>query len=108
MVMTKKDVEEYEKMISKLENEKGPNDLEMQIEYHKSMNKILQNKILDSHNKIKELEKIEGVHRKINGDLRKEVYDWKMKAAKADEYKSTIEQQRMIISDLSIANQKKK
>jgi len=31
-----------------------------------------------------------------------------MKAAKADEYKTTIEQQRQIISDLSVANNNKK
>ena len=29
-----------------------------------------------------------------------------MKAAKADEYKTTIEQQRMVISDLTLDNQR--
>ena len=44
------------------------------------------------------------MHRKMNGELRKEVYDLKLKAAKADEYKTTIEQMKSIISDLTREN----
>ena len=40
----------------------------------------------------------------MNGELRKEVYDLKLKAAKADEYKTTIEQMKSIISDLTREN----
>ena len=76
------------------------------IAFEKTLSKILTDKVTISHNRIKELEKIGDVHRKLNGDLRKEVYDWKIKAAKADEYKVTIEQQRMIISDLTKDNQR--
>tara|TARA_Y100000114_G_scaffold19154_1_gene15313 strand:+ start:139 stop:447 length:309 start_codon:yes stop_codon:yes gene_type:complete len=76
------------------------------IELEKTLTKILTDKVTISHNRIKELEKIEDVHRKLNGELRKEVYDWKIKAAKADEYKVTIEQQRMVISDLTKDNQR--
>ena len=59
MVMSKKDVEEYNKMIDKLENDKGPNDLEKRIE---------------------DLEKINKLHQKLNGDLRAEVLFYKKKA----------------------------
>jgi|TARA_R100001443_G_scaffold78856_1_gene86090 uncharacterized protein YlxW (UPF0749 family) len=59
MVMTKKDVEEYHKMVSKLENDKGPNDLERRIE---------------------DLTKINKSHQKLNGDLRAEVLFYKKKA----------------------------
>ena len=59
MVMSKKDVEEYNKMIDKLENDKGPNDLEKRIE---------------------DLEKINKSHQKLNGDLRAEVLFYKKKA----------------------------
>ena len=76
------------------------------IAFEKTLSKILTDKVTRSHGRIKELEKIEGVHRKLNGELRQEVYDWKIKAAKADEYKVTIEQQRMVISDLTKDNQR--
>ena len=76
------------------------------IAFEKTLSKILTDKVTRSHSRIKELEKIEGVHRKLNGELRQEVYDWKIKAAKADEYKVTIEQQRMVISDLTKDNQR--
>ena len=59
MVMSKKDVEEYNKMIDKLENDKGPNALEKRIE---------------------DLEKINKSHQKLNGDLRAEVLFYKKKA----------------------------
>ena len=59
MVMSKKDVEEYNKMIDKLENDKGPNDLEKRIE---------------------DLEKVNKSHQKLNGDLRAEVLFYKKKA----------------------------
>ena len=76
------------------------------IAFEKTLSKILTDKVTRSHGRIKELEKIEGVHRKLIGELRQEVYDWKIKAAKADEYKVTIEQQRMVISDLTKDNQR--
>ena len=44
------------------------------------------------------------MHRKLNSELRKEVYDLKIKAAKADEYKITIEQMKSVISDLTKDN----
>ena len=40
----------------------------------------------------------------MNGELRKEVYDLKIKAAQADAYKTTINQMKSIINDLTIEN----
>ena len=71
---------------------RGSNDLEVQIERLQL--------------RVRELEDINEGHRQLNGELRKEVYEWKIKAAKADEYKTTIEQQRMVISDLTLDNQR--
>ena len=48
------------------------------IAFEKTLSKILTDKVTRSHGRIKELEKIEGVHRKLNGELRQEVYDWKI------------------------------
>tara|TARA_R100001015_G_C4589770_1_gene145379 strand:+ start:304 stop:639 length:336 start_codon:yes stop_codon:yes gene_type:complete len=67
----------------KPEEKRGPNDLEQRIE---------------------DLERIEAVHRKLNGELRKEIYELKLKAAKADEYTITIEQMKSFISDLTRDN----
>ena len=61
-----------------------------------------QNKKL--RDRVKNLEDIEDMHRKLNSELRKEVYDLKIKAAKADEYKITIEQMKSVISDLTKDN----
>ena len=61
-----------------------------------------QNKEL--RDRVKNLEDIEDMHRKLNSELRKEVYDLKIKAAKADEYKITIEQMKSVISDLTKDN----
>ena len=58
----------------------------------------------DLEQRIEDLQRIERMHRKMNGELRKEVYDLKLKAAKADEYKTTIEQMKSIISDLTREN----
>ena len=40
----------------------------------------------------------------MNGELRKEVFDLKLKAAKADEYETTINQMKSFINDLTIEN----
>ena len=116
MVTTKKDSIEFNKYLEELKNnpgKKGPNDLEQKIEdltkelvVEKQLSNILKNKVTSNHERMKDMEKIESVHRKLNGELRKEVYEWKIKAAKADEYKTTIEQQRMVISDLTLDNQR--
>jgi len=88
MVTSNKDAAKIWAEIEKARNitpkeERGANDLERRIE---------------------DLERIEGIHRKMNGELRKEIFDLKLKAAKADEYKITIEQMKSIINDLTIDN----
>ena len=88
MVTSNKDAAKIWAEIEKARNvtpteEKGPNDLEKRIE---------------------DLERIESIHRRMNGELRKEVYDLKIKAAQTDAYKTTINQMKSIINDLTIEN----
>ena len=80
--MTNKDIEDLEGQLEEIKN-KTSNDLEKRIE---------------------DLERIESIHRRMNGELRKEVFDLKLKAAKADEYETTINQMKSIINDLTIEN----
>ena len=82
MVMTNKDIEDLEGQLEEIKN-KTSNDLEKRIE---------------------DLERIESIHRRMNGELRKEVFDLKLKAAKADEYETTINQLKSFINDLTIEN----
>ena len=82
MVMTNKDIEDLEGQLEEIKN-KTSNDLEKRIE---------------------DLERIESMHRRMNGELRKEVFDLKLKAAKADEYETTINQMKSFINDLTIEN----
>ena len=80
--MTNKDIEDLEGQLEEIKN-KTSNDLEKRIE---------------------DLERIESIHRRMNGELRKEVFDLKLKAAKADEYETTINQLKSFINDLTIEN----
>ena len=82
MVMTNKDIEDLEGQLKEIKK-KNSNDLEKRIE---------------------DLERIESIHRRMNGELRKEVFDLKLKAAKADEYETTINQMKSFINDLTIEN----
>ena len=82
MVMTNKDIEDLEGQLEEIKK-KTSNDLEKRIE---------------------DLERIESIHRRMNGELRKEVFDLKLKAAKADEYEITINQLKSFINDLTIEN----
>ena len=67
--------------------EKGDNDLEA---------------IIDSLTKrVKELEDISEGHRKLNGELRKEIYYWKEKAAETEKYKNLLQGYKKVIQDLS-------
>tara|TARA_R100001509_G_scaffold100749_1_gene58935 strand:- start:741 stop:1055 length:315 start_codon:yes stop_codon:yes gene_type:complete len=68
------------------------------------LNIALGNQNKELRDRVKNLEAIENTHRKLNSELRKEVYELKLKAAKADEYKITIDQMKSIISDLTRDN----
>ena len=51
--------------------------------------------------RIKELEDISEGHRKLNGELRKEIYYWKEKAAETDKCKNLLQGYEKVIQDLS-------
>ena len=56
--------------------------------------------------RIEDLEKIESTHRKMNGELRQEVYDWKTKANQNVVLQNKIDVQKQIIEELSRDNQR--
>ncbi len=51
--------------------------------------------------RVKELEDISEGHRKLNGELRKEIYYWKEKAADTDKCKNLLQGYKKVIQDLS-------
>ena len=56
--------------------------------------------------RIEDLEKIESTHRKMNGELRQEVWDWKQKANQNTVLQNKIDVQKQIIEELSRDNQR--
>tara|TARA_R100001530_G_scaffold78560_1_gene54890 strand:- start:259 stop:612 length:354 start_codon:yes stop_codon:yes gene_type:complete len=97
MVTTKKDAKEFAKTMDKLEDEaiqkgldRGPNDLEEQITVLKK--------------RIAELTGISKVHRDLNGELRQEVYNLKMKVHGQVALENKIEGQKRIIEELTEDN----
>jgi len=56
--------------------------------------------------RIEDLEKIESTHRKMNCELRQEVYDWKTKANQNVVLQNKIDVQKQIIEELSRDNQR--
>ena len=99
MVTTKKEAKEFAKTMDKLEDEviqkelaRGPNDLEEQI------------KVLKKRNA--ELMGISKVHRILNGELRQEVYNLKMKVNGQVKLENQIEGNKRIIEELTKDNQR--
>jgi|TARA_R100001530_G_C4317695_1_gene154802 hypothetical protein len=102
MVTTKKDAEEFASQIAEMQDSgkshakdpgrRGPNDLE-------EINKKLKIRIA-------QLEGISKVHRALNGELRQEVYDLKMKVNDQIALENKIEGQKKIIRELSMDNQR--
>ena len=56
--------------------------------------------------RVEELEKIETMHRSLNGELRQEVYDWKTKAHQNVNLQNKIDGQKVIIEQLTRDNQR--
>ena len=51
--------------------------------------------------RVKELEDISEGHRKLNGELRKEIYYWKEKAVETEKCKNLLQGYKKVIQDLS-------
>jgi hypothetical protein len=71
-------------------DDRGDLDLTKQIEVLKA--------------RIADLESIEETHRKLNQELRKEIWQWKEKAGEVEALESRVKQQQELISELSITN----
>ena len=51
--------------------------------------------------RVKELEDISEAHRKLNGELRKEIYYWKEKSSEMVKCKNLLQGYKKVIQDLS-------
>ena len=56
--------------------------------------------------RIKELEDISEGHRKLNGELRKEIYYWKEKSAESEKDKNLLQGYKKVIEDISKSGSK--
>ena len=126
MVTTKKEAEEFAKQIDKIEgpgkpvnpydagpfahdlkhhakgypkDDRGELDLTRQIDDLKLQLKRANVRIAD-------LTQIEDMHRRLNGELRKDIYQWKMKAHENAKLESQIIGQKQLITDLTKDNQR--
>ena len=74
----------------RIDEDRGDLDLTKQIE-------VLKARIVD-------LESIEEVHKKLNQELRKEIWQWKEKAGQVEALESRVRQQQELITELSNVN----
>ena len=74
----------------RIDEDRGDLDLTKQIE-------VLKARIVD-------LESIEEVHKKLNQELRKEIWQWKEKAGQVEALESRVRQQQTLITELSNVN----
>ena len=74
----------------RIDDDRGDLDLTKQIEVLKA--------------RIADLESIEETHRKLNQELRKEIWQYKEKAGQVEALESRVRQQQEIITELSNAN----
>ena len=70
-----------------MKEDRGDNDLEAIIE---TLTK-----------RVKELEDISEGHKKLNGELRKEIFYWKEKSSESEEDKNLLQGYRKVIENLS-------
>jgi len=70
-----------------MKEDRGDNDLEARIE---TLTK-----------RVKELEDISEGHKKLNGELRKEIFYWKEKSSESEKDKNLLQGYRKVIENLS-------
>ena len=74
-------------------DDRGSHDLEVQIERLQI--------------RVRELEDINEGHRKLNGELRKEIHYWKEKSSESEKDKNLLQGYKAVIMDLSTRLNKK-
>ena len=80
----------YESEVEHKFDDRGQHDLTKQ-------NDMLKARVAD-------LESIEETHRKLNQELRKEIWQWKEKAGQVEALESRVRQQQTLITELSNTN----
>ena len=80
----------YESEVEHKFDDRGDLDLTKQIEVLKA--------------RIADLESIEEIHKKLNQELRKEIWQWKEKAGQVEALESRVSQQQELITELSNTN----
>jgi len=68
-------------------NSRGEHDLEVKIERLEL--------------RVKDLEDINAAHRKLNQELRKEIYYWKQKSSETESHKNLLQGYKTVINDLT-------
>tara|TARA_B100000424_G_C22746038_1_gene403447 strand:+ start:363 stop:641 length:279 start_codon:yes stop_codon:yes gene_type:complete len=84
-----------------MKDKRGNNDLELIIEKLNIQIRFLSEQLEYAAKRIKELSDINEGHRQLNGELRKEIYDWKMKSSESEKYKNLLQGYKSVINDLT-------
>ena len=84
-----------------MKDKRGNNDLELIIEKLNIQIRFLSEQLEYAAKRIKELSDINEGHRQLNGELRKEIYDWKMKSSESEKDKNLLQGYKKVIEDLS-------
>ena len=84
-----------------MKDDRGNNDLELIIEKLNIQIRFLSEQLEYAAKRIKELSDINEGHRQLNGELRKEIYDWKMKSSESEKDKNLLQGYKSVINDLT-------
>ena len=84
-----------------MKEDRGDKDLELVIQKLKLQVRFLNEQIAHTAKRIKDLEDISEGHRKLNGELRKEIQYWKENASESEKDKNLLQGYKKVIEDLS-------
>ena len=84
-----------------MKEDRGDKDLELVIQKLKLQVRFLNEQIAHTAKRIKDLEDISKGHRKLNGELRKEIQYWKEKSSESEKDKNLLQGYKKVIEDLS-------